>query len=456
MYFKHEMFTIPSLNRKSKGPSTGAYSMQNRAQEAQFIMDSIAISVPTTVGTPVKQNKIRTSILHLISFSQEQKNAHDMMKIIHSIKVGIALLIVSLLFLLDPLFEKVGENAMWAIMTVVVIFEYYAGATLSKGLNRGMGTILGGGLGCLAAIIAQEVGGLGKELLVGSSVFVFGTAATYIRMVPRIKMRYDYGAMIFIITFNLIAVSGLRADEVMELARQRLSTIGMGFTVCIFTSILIFPLWASDELHYSIASKFETTASSLEGCLEEYFKVDNEKEIQLGASLNACKSVLHSKSKDETLANFARWEPWHGRFGLSHPWEKYLQIGEVLRELATTIFSMQGCIQSVVQSSSNTRQLIKEPCEAVGSILSWTLRDLGESILKMKRCRPKVLISSKLQSVRLELDLATSPGNLGVLGHGDELATPSFVFFLMEAMQKVEILAKEIEELGELADFQNK
>ncbi|KAK6940832.1 Aluminum-activated malate transporter, partial [Dillenia turbinata] len=428
----------------------------SKVRGTTFVMDSIVLSMPTTVGTPIKQNKIKASILHLISFFQEQKNKHDMRKIIHSIKVGIALLMVSLLYLLDPLFEKVGENAMWAIMTVVVIFEYYAGATLSKGLNRGIGTILGGGLGCLAAIIAQDVGGLGKALLVGSSVFIFGTAATYIRLVPRIKMRYDYGAMIFILTFNLVAVSGLRAEEVKELARQRLSTIGMGFAVCIFTSVLVFPLWASDELHYSIASRFETVACSLEGCIEEYFKENNEKEIQLGASLNACKSVLHSKSKDETLANFARWEPWHGRFGLSHPWEKYLRIGEVLRELATAIFSMEGCIQSAMQSSSNTRQLIKEPCEAVGSILSWTLRDLGESILKMKRCRPKVLISSKLQSVRLELNLATSSAKLGVLGQGDELASPSFVFFLMRAMEKLEILAKEIEELGVLADFQNK
>lgn len=47
--------------------------------------------------------------------------------LIHSIKVGIALVLVSLLYLLDPLFKQVGENAMWAIMTVVVVFEFYAG-----------------------------------------------------------------------------------------------------------------------------------------------------------------------------------------------------------------------------------------------------------------------------------------------------------------------------------------
>lgn len=87
------------------------------------------------------------------------------------------------------------------------------------------------------------------------------------RLVPKIKRRYDYGAMIFILTFNLVAVSGVRAKEVMALAKERLSTIGMGFAVCIFTNLLIFPMWASDELHNSTASKFEKLACCLEGNL---------------------------------------------------------------------------------------------------------------------------------------------------------------------------------------------
>lgn len=96
---------------------------------------------------------------------------------------------------------------------------------------------------------------------------ISGAAATYSRSVPRIKKRYDYGAMIFILTFNLVVVSGIRVDEVLKLARERLTTIVMGFSACIFTSLLVFPIWASDELHDSVASKFEDLASSIEGKL---------------------------------------------------------------------------------------------------------------------------------------------------------------------------------------------
>lgn len=53
---------------------------------------------------------------------------HDMKRLTHSVKVGIALVLVSLLYLLNPLYKQVGVNAMWAIMTVVVVFEFYAGS----------------------------------------------------------------------------------------------------------------------------------------------------------------------------------------------------------------------------------------------------------------------------------------------------------------------------------------
>ena len=84
---------------------------------------------------------------------------------------------------------------------------------------------------------------------------------------PKIKKRYDYGVMIFLLTFNLVVVSGIRVEKVLQLARERLLTIGMGFAICIFISLLIFPIWASDELHDSMASKFEDLAHSIEGKL---------------------------------------------------------------------------------------------------------------------------------------------------------------------------------------------
>ncbi|CAL9023754.1 unnamed protein product [Prunus brigantina] len=431
-------------------------------------MGSIVISIPADVELALPKNigekeEPKPSIFATIvsNLRKLQKSQQDMRKLLHSVKVATALVLVSLLYLLDPLYEQVGDNAMWAIMTVVVIFEFYAGATLSKGLNRGLGTILGGVMGFSAATFAQEVGGMGKgnAIIVGFSVFIFGGAATYSRLVPRIKKRYDYGAMIFILTFNLVVVSGLRAENVLELARERLSTIGMGFAVCIFISLLVFPTWASDELHHSTAHKFQDLADSIEGFLESYFRLDKEylKDDQPSAISSSCKSVLHSKSKDESLANFAKWEPWHGKFGFFYPWNKYLQVGELLRELATMVLSLKGSLQSPRQPSSSLRQSVKEPSEAVGLSLAWSLRELGESLMKMRRCPQENVILPKLKSMRLELSSMVSPvSNFGPLENVEGLAIASFVFLLTEMLEKVEELAKEVEELGELAGFHSK
>ncbi|KAJ7977422.1 Aluminum-activated malate transporter like [Quillaja saponaria] len=434
-------------------------------------MESTIIAIPDGEKiTPKEKKKFQLSVRPIISHLREKKihfppfpiisnlkdknSKNNMRKLIHCVKVGVALVLVSLLYLLDPLYKQVGDNAMWAIMTVIVIFEFSAGATLGKGLNRGMGTILGGGLGCSAAAVAQEIGGVGNAIIVGTLVFMFGAVATYVRLVPSIKKRYDYGVMIFLLTFNLVVVSGIRAEKIMELARDRLLTIAMGFAVCISVSFIVLPQWSSDELHDSMASKFEDLASIIEGCLKEYFEFDSEKDNeQPSGTFSACKAVLNSKSKDESLANFAKWEPWHGRFGFSYPWDRYLKTGEVLRELAAIILSLKGCLQSSRQPLTSVRQSIKEPCEEVGSSLVWTLRELGESIMKMRKCQPGSQIVSKLKTMRVELHLVISRSKIAPLENGDELAIASFLFLFKEVVEKVQELVKEVEELGEVAEF---
>lgn len=53
-------------------------------------------------------------------------------KVVHCIKVGFTLCVVSLFYYMRPLYEGVGGNAMWAVMTVVVVFEYTVGKNLKN------------------------------------------------------------------------------------------------------------------------------------------------------------------------------------------------------------------------------------------------------------------------------------------------------------------------------------
>lgn len=79
------------------------------------------------------------------------------------------------------------------------------------------------------------------------------------------KARCDYGVTIFILTFSLVAVSGYRVDELMDLAIQRISTIAIGIGITLFVCVLVYPVWSGQELHLLVSSNMAKLADSLEG-----------------------------------------------------------------------------------------------------------------------------------------------------------------------------------------------
>jgi len=84
-------------------------------------------------------------------------------------------------------------------------------------------------------------------------------------MITGVKKTFDYGVMIFILTFNWVVLSGLHCEKVIELARERLSTIGVGIGICFFTSLFISPVWAGEDLHYALASELDILAYCVKG-----------------------------------------------------------------------------------------------------------------------------------------------------------------------------------------------
>jgi len=91
------------------------------------------------------------------------------------------------------------------------------------------------------------------------------SAATFSRFIPTIKARFDYGVLIFILTFSLVSISGYRIDELFDMARQRISTIIIGTSLCIIVSMIIRPVWAGLELYVLVTGNLDKLANSLEG-----------------------------------------------------------------------------------------------------------------------------------------------------------------------------------------------
>ncbi|KAL3840747.1 hypothetical protein ACJIZ3_025338 [Penstemon smallii] len=283
------------------------------------------------------------------------------------------------------------------------------GATLCKGLNRGLGTLLAGSLAFFIEYIAQETGHTFRAIFIGTTVFVIGAAATYVRFFPYIKKNYDYGIVIFLLTFNLITVSSYRVHNVLKIAHDRFYTIAIGCAICLLMSLLVFPNWSGQDLHNSTVSKLEGLARSIEACVNEYFSneaVSAAKDESLEDPIyKGYKAVLDSKSTDETLSLHASWEPCHSKHCNRFPWQQYVKLGDVLRHFGYTVVALHGCLQTEIQTPRSVRALFRDPCIRVAGEVSKALIELADSIRKHRQCSPEIL-SDHLHKALQDLDTA--------------------------------------------------
>ncbi|KAF1862117.1 hypothetical protein Lal_00026636 [Lupinus albus] len=398
----------------------------------------------------------------------------DPRRVIHAFKVGLSLTLVSLLYLLEPLFNGIGQSAIWAVMTVVVVLEFTAGATLCKGLNRGLGTLLAGLLAFLIEYVSNASGRVLQAVFIGASVFIVGAGATYMRFFPYVKKNYDYGVVIFLLTFNLITVSSYRVDNVLKIAHERFYTIAIGCAICLFMSLLIFPNWSGEDLHSSTAFKLEGLAKSIEerkdframryscemtlkypfpfillqnptrkqtiiGCVNEYFYG----EVDAYGDMKSCedpiykgyKAVLDSKSTDETLALHASWEPRHSRYCHKFPWQQYVKVGIVLRQFGYTVVALHGCLRTEIQTPGTVRIMFKDPCIRLASEVSKVLIELANSIRNRRHCSPEIL-SDHLHEALQDLNNAIKSQPRLFLGSNNSQANNMLAIAAAQAGQK--------------------
>ncbi|ESW34965.1 hypothetical protein PHAVU_001G195700 [Phaseolus vulgaris] len=379
----------------------------------------------------------------------------DPRRVFHSLKVAFALTLVSLFYYSRPLYDGFGVAGMWAVLTVVVVFEFSVGATLSKGLNRGCATLLAGALGVGGQHLATTFGEREKPIVLGILVFILAAGATFFRFFPKIKARYDYGVVIFILTFCLVTVSGYRVEQLFELAHQRLSTILIGATACMVISIFICPVWAGEDLHKLVASNVEKLANYLEGFEVEYFHCSEGKEKCEKSVLEGYKSILNSKASEESLANFARWEPGHGRFRLRHPWKQYLKIGVLTRECAYKIETLNNYLNPEIQTSLEFKCKVQEPCTKMISESNKALNVISSSVKTMTHpsAAKSHIENSKTAVEDLKFVLETVSLEDADLLTIIPVATVASI--LEEITKSVEKIYESVSELSDLAYFKS-
>ncbi|KAF8027227.1 hypothetical protein BT93_E0211 [Corymbia citriodora subsp. variegata] len=363
----------------------------------------------------------------------------DPRRVIHSLKVGSSLALVSLLYLIEALSKGIGQNAIWAVMTVVVVLEFTAGATLCKGLNRGLGTLFAGSLAFLIKCVTTNSGQVLRAVFIGAAVFLIGATATYMRFFPYIKKNYDYGVVIFLLTFNLITYSSYGVQNVLKIAQERLYTIAIGCAICLFMTLMIFPNWSGEDLHNSTVSKLEGLARSIEACVNEYFseaKLTEEVNEPLEDHIyKGYKAVLDSKTSDETLALHASWEPRHKRHCYISPWQQYIKLGAILRHFGYIIVALHGCLRTEIQTPLAVRGLFKDPCIRLAKEVQKVLMELADSVRHRRQCSPEIL-SDHLHEALQDLNTAIKSQPRLFLGSNDNQTSNMLALAAAQASQK--------------------
>ncbi|KAL2517226.1 Aluminum-activated malate transporter 9 [Abeliophyllum distichum] len=359
---------------------------------------SIEINIPSITNTKLPENKkcgeVSTSgkgwILRIWEVCKEDSD-----RVTFSLKVGLAVLLVSLLILCRAPYQVLGINIIWSILTVAIMFEYTVGATFNRGFNRALGSLLAGILAIAIAQLALSMGRIAEPIIIGLSIFIVGTVTSFMKLWPSL-VPYEYGFRVIFFTYCLIIVSGYRMGNPIRTAMDRLYSIAIGAIVAVLVNVLIFPIWAGEQLHKELVSNFSSVADALEECVRKYLEDDGSEYPEFSKTVmddfpdepayRKCRSMLNSSAKLESLANSAKWEPPHGRFNhFFYPWSEYVKVGAVLRYCAYEVMALHGVLHSEIQAPCNLRITFQKEIQDATSNAAALVRCLGKDVCDMKR-----------------------------------------------------------------------
>lgn len=146
--------------------------------------------------------------------------------------------------------DRLGvEQGYWITLTVVVVLQPWTDATLLRGLQRILGTALGGAL---------AVAALGwAETTTGHALVVFAFCAASVALLP-----LSYGVFSVLLTPAFILLAELATGDY-GLARVRVIDTLIGGAIALLAALLLWPRWERQRFPAELAAALRASAAWL-------------------------------------------------------------------------------------------------------------------------------------------------------------------------------------------------
>lgn len=170
--------------------------------------------------------------------------------------------------------------------------------------------MLAGILAIAVAQLALQCGRVTEPIIIAISIFLIGAIASFMKLWPSL-VPYEYGFRVILFTYCVIIVAGYRMGNPIRTAMDRLYCIAInGGFVAVLVNVLVFPIWAGEQLHEELVNSFNVVADYLEECVKKYLEDNGLDHPELSKTLmdefpdepdyRRCKSTLNSSAKLES------------------------------------------------------------------------------------------------------------------------------------------------------------